>query len=276
LLCFGLGYSAEVVSRRLLAEGWRVLGTSRDPARRERLEALGIRMFAFGRGAPLPASCWEGITHVLSSVAPDEAGDAVLDLHEGDLRRLASNAWIGYLSSTSVYGDHDGAWVDESSPLLATSVRGRRRIEAEQGWLALDRKAHVFRLAGIYGPGRNVLERVRSGRARRVVKPGQFFSRIHVEDIAGVLRASMHQPDPGAVFNVADDEPAPATDVLAYAARLLDCPLPPEVPFEDAGLSEMARQFYADNRRVGNTRIREALGVTLVYPTYREGLGALL
>ena len=188
--------------------------------------------------------------------------------------------WVGYLSTTGVYGDRGGARVDEASALRPTTTRGRRRVDAEAAWLGLHRDhglpVHVFRLAGIYGPGRSQLDQVRAGRARRIVKPGQVFSRIHVDDIAAVLDASMQRPNAGAAYNVCDDVAAPPQDVVAYACRLLGVAPPPPVPIADAELGEMARSFYAENKRVDNGRIKRELGVTLAYPSYREGLAELL
>jgi nucleoside-diphosphate-sugar epimerase len=224
----------------------------------------------------LPPGALDGVTHVLTSVAPDEAGDPVLDLHGPDLLRLPGLAWAGYLGTTAVYGDRGGAWVDEETPVDPTLARADRRARAEAAWLASGLPAHVFRLAGIYGPGRNAFVNLRDGTARRVVKPGQVFSRIHVEDIATVLEASIARPRPGAVYNVCDDEPVPPQEVVAHAAALLGVEPPPEQPYATAELSPMARTFYRDNRRVRNDRLKQELGVRLAYPTYREGLAALL
>ena len=282
LFCFGLGYSAEALAMALLAEGWRVAGTTRDPATRARLEAAGCRMHHFERAAPLdaPDAALAGTTHLLSSVPPDAAGDPVLDCHAPALAALTGLQWAGYLSTTGVYGDRDGGWVDESSARAPTTARGERRVAAEDGWLDLWRRhgvpVHLFRLAGIYGPGRNALETVRSGQARRVVKPGQVFSRVHRDDIVQTLRASMARPNPGAAYNVCDDEAAPPQDVIAYACGLLGVAPPPETPWQDAALSPMARSFYRDNKRVANNRIKEELGVRFAWPTYRDGLKALL
>jgi nucleoside-diphosphate-sugar epimerase len=262
LYCFGLGYTAAALARLLLAEGWTVGGSTRDAGRRATLERLGIAV----ADAPPP-----GATHFLSSVPPDADGDPVLRVH-----RPASAQWIGYLSTTGVYGDQGGGWVDEATPPRPSEERGRRRLAAEREWLALAPPAQVFRLAGIYGPGRSVLDQLRAGTARRVVKPGQFFSRIHVEDIAAVLLASIARPRPGAIYNVCDDEPAPADQVVSFAAQLLGMAPPPAVPFEQAALTAMARSFYVGSRRVRNDRIKRELGVALRYPTYREGLRALL
>ena len=282
LFCFGLGYTAGYLAQALKAEGWRVLGTGRTADARREMVAEGIEMRVFDRAHPLADVCTllAGTTHLLSSVPPDEAGDPVLDLHREDIAAAPELRWIGYLSTTGVYGDRAGGWVDETAPLLPTGERGRRRVAAEAQWLELQRRhgspVHIFRLAGIYGPGRSALDTVRSGHAQRVVKPGQVFSRIHVADIARVLRASIARPAPGAIYNVCDDDPAPPDEVIAFACDLLGVRPPPPVPIEQAQLSEMARSFYADNKRVSNRRIKEELGVSLLYPSYRDGLAALL
>ena len=206
LFCFGLGYSAEHLARRLDARGWEIRGTSRRPAKAQELASRGWRMFAFDRERPLPPEALAGVTHVLSSIAPDEAGDPVLDRHGPDLREAS---WIGWLGTTAVYGDRQGGWVDEDTAIEPTLARADRRARAEAAWLASGLPVHIFRLAGIYGPGRNAFVNLKDGTARRIVKPGQVFSRIHVEDIATVLEASIARPRPGAVYNVCDDEPAP-------------------------------------------------------------------
>ena len=278
LFCFGLGYTARALARALAGEGWRIAGTTRSPEKPARLVADGLDIQVFDRERPLddPATALAGTTHVLTSIAPDEAGDPVLAHHLEDLRQCALE-WVGYLGTTGVYGDRAGAWVNESDAVAPTMPRTRRRVAAEGHWLASGLPAHVFRLAGIYGPGpgRNALETVRAGTARRIVKPGQVFGRIHVDDIVQVLRASIARPNPGAIYNVADDEPAPPQDVITFACELLDVPPPPEMPYQEAELSPMARSFYADNRRIDNTRIKRELGVRLRYPTYREGVRAL-
>lgn len=282
LFCFGLGYSATVLARRLLAQGWSVAGTCQSEAKRRDLAAQGIEAHVFDGGRPLAAAALAGATHLLSSVPPAETGDPVLGALGGILVGAAEWRWAGYLSTTGVYGDTGGAVVDEGAPLAPTSARGRRRVAAEAAWLALHAEhrlpVHVFRLAGIYGPGRSALDRVRDGTARRVVKPGHAFGRIHVEDIAGVLIASMARPDPGAVYNVCDDEPAPPADVIEFACRLLDRPPPPPMAFEEAAktMSPMALSFWRDNRRIDNGRLKRDLGVRLAFPTYREGLRAIL
>jgi nucleoside-diphosphate-sugar epimerase len=280
LLCFGLGYSARVLAARLAREGWGVSGTSRSAGQAEALRAARYEAVVFDRAHRLPDAAFAGVTHVLSSVPPDEAGDPVLDAHAGEIAALPGLAWIGYLSTTGVYGDRGGGWVDEESQLRPSGERGRRRVAAEAGWLDLWRQrgapVQIFRLAGIYGPRRSPFDALRAGTAKRIDRPVQVFSRIHVEDLASVLIASMARPRPGAVYNVCDDEPAAPEAVVAHAAALLGMPPPPLVPFDEAELSPMARSFWSDNKRVSNRRIKEELGVTLRYPDYRAGLAAIL
>lgn len=281
LFCFGLGYTARALAKRLKAEGWAIAGTARDAAGCAAIEALGYRAHRFTGETALADRALDGVTHILVSVPPDERGDPVLRSCRGEFERRAGQIrWLGYLSTTGVYGDHGGGWVDEDTPPSPASERGARRLAAETEWLALHRNhglpVHIFRLAGIYGPDRNALVGIVGGSARRIVKPGQVFSRIHVEDIAGVLVASMARPHPGACYNVADDEPAPPQDVVAFAARLLGRPAPPEVPLAEARLSDMAKSFYGESKRVANRRIKDELGYRLLYPTYRDGLRALL
>ncbi len=279
--CFGLGYSAIALAERLQREGWSIAGTCRSAEKQAELTARGWTVFRFDRGMPLPDSAFDGVTHLLSSVPPDEDGDPVIDeAGEAIIQAAGGLDWIGYLSTTGVYGDRDGDWVDEASDLTPTGSRGERRKTAEAAWLDLGRETGVpvqlFRLAGIYGPGRNALETVRSGRARRIDKPGQVFSRIHRDDIATILRASIDRPNPGAAYNCCDDNPAPPEEVIAYGCTLLGVDPPPLIPFEEAELSPMARSFYRDNKRVSNKRIKEELGVALAWPDYRQALEALL
>jgi hypothetical protein len=280
LFCFGLGYSALALAETLLAEGWSVGGTCRSAEKRAVVARRGIAAYLFERGRPLAEPVFGGVTHVLQSIPPDHEGDPVLALHGDTLSRLQQLRWFGYLSTTGVYGDRGGDWVDEHSDLQPTGERGRRRVAAEVGWSRLLQAEglplHIFRLAGIYGPGRSALDSLRAGTAKRVIKPGQVFSRIHLADIEQVLRASIAQPNPGAVYNLCDDDPAPPWEVIEYAAELLGVPPPPAVPFEQAQLSDMARSFYDDNKRVRNQRIKRELGVRLKYPSYRDGLRAVL
>lgn len=271
-LCFGLGYTAQRLAAQLLKKGLNVAGTSRDPAKRR---FPGIHVFPFDRNTPLPSEAFSGVTHVLTSIVPDEKGDPVLDLHRHDLKNCGME-WSGYLGTTAVYGDRQGGWVDEETRTSPGLARAQRRDLAEKNWLESGLPVHIFRLAGIYGPGRNPLENLKNGTARRIVKEGQVFSRIHVDDIVQTLLASIRRPNPGSIYNVCDDEPAPPQDVVSHAAELLGLAPPPEQPYETADLSPMARTFYMDNRRVSNARIKEELGVKLIHPTYREGLQSLL
>jgi nucleoside-diphosphate-sugar epimerase len=280
LFCFGLGYSALALARRLAAAGWRAAGTCRTAERAAALRDAGFAAELFDRDRPLGAAALAGTTHLLVSVPPDAAGDPVLDRHGPEIAALPGLAWVGYLSTTGVYGDRGGGWVDEASALRPSGERGRRRVAAEAGWLDLWQRhgvpVQVFRLAAIYGPGRSAIDQLRAGTARRIDKPGQVFSRIHVDDLAAVLAASMARPRPAGVYNVCDDEPAPPEAVTAYAAGLLGIAPPPLAPFAEAELSPMARSFFDDNKRVSNRLIKTELGVTLAYPDYRAGLAAIL
>jgi nucleoside-diphosphate-sugar epimerase len=280
LLCFGLGYSARVLAKRALAGGWRVHGTSRTDAGAARLQEAGFETSVFGDGQYVPdnALAVAKATHLLVSVPPEDAGDPVLHAFAEAIANGPAH-WIGYLSTVGVYGDHQGQWVDEDSELRPVSARSRRRVVAEQAWLEFGQRTgkavHIFRLAGIYGPGRGAIDNIRAGTARRLDKPGQVFNRIHVEDIATVLEASIVQPRAGAIYNVTDLEPAPPQDVVAFAAGLLGAATPPLIPFETADLSEMARSFYGENKRVSSALVIAELGVSFAYPTYREGLAAI-
>lgn len=272
LLTLGHGYSAEALAASLGAP-WRVLGTTRSASRAAAMQAAGTEPVDWGDAAAVEAAIALA-SHVLVSLPPEAEGDPALTRHAPALARRRP-AWIGYLSTTGVYGDRQGAWVDETAALAPVNDRGSWRVAAEAAWTATGLPVEVFRLAGIYGPGRSAFDRLREGRAQRVVKPGQVFSRIHVEDIAGALGASIAQPRPGAVWNVADDEPAPPQDVIAYAAGLLGVAAPPEIPFDAAALSPTAKSFYAESKRVSNRRLREVLGLELRHPNYRAGLRAI-
>jgi len=279
LLSFGHGYSAQALERLLLPLGWEIIGTTRSPEKAKEMEARGITARLFP-GTDLSADLTRA-THILISAGPNEAGDPVLTAASDAISKVAgSKTWLGYLSTTGVYGDHAGGWVDETTPLTPSTERGRARVKAEAAWQDLAKATgaplHIFRLAGIYGPDRGPFAKVRNGTARRIIKQGQVFSRIHVEDIAQVLLASMQTPNAGAIYNLCDDNAAPPEDVIAYAAELLGLPTPPAINFEEADLSPMARSFYAESKRVRNTRIKEELGVTLRYPDYETGLRALL
>lgn len=273
LLVLGYGYSAQALAQVLLPLGWRVIGTTRTAQKAALMRAQGIEPLIWPGDDLAPALAQA--THILASMAPTDAGDPVLVQHSAQIA-AAPAQWVGYLSTTGVYGDHAGDWVDETTPLVPSTKRGAQRVLAEGQWQALGLPLHIFRLAGIYGPGRGPFEKVREGTARRIIKAGQVFSRIHVEDIAQILAASIAHPNPGAVYNVCDDDPAPPQDVIGHAAELLGRPMPPAVAWEEANLGPMARSFYAESKRVHNTRIKQELGVVLRYPTYREGLAALL
>jgi nucleoside-diphosphate-sugar epimerase len=282
LVCFGLGYSAEAFARRLAPGQWRIAGTARTEEGTARIAALGYDAILFdGRdAAPEASRALAAATHVLVSASPDEHGDPVLRLHGGDLARAESLRWIGYLSTIGVYGNSDGQWIDETTPPKPGIERTKRRLAAETAWLSFadthGKRVQVFRLGGIYGPGRSVVDDLRDGTARRIVKPGQVFNRIHVDDIAAVLLAAAEGAGRHRIYNVVDDEPSPAQDVIVHAADLMGIPPPPEIPFDEAGLSPMGRSFYADNRRVRNRRLHDDLGVTLAYPSYREGIAGIL
>ncbi len=278
LLSLGHGYSARALARRLLPQGWRIRGTTRSAEGAAALAAEGVEPLVWP-GQPLAPAVAQA-THLLVSIPPGEGGDPVLAAERPALAAAGHLAWAGYLSTTGVYGDHAGGWVDETTPPAPATARGAARLAAERAWQAVAAEAGfpltIFRLAGIYGPGRSPFARIRDGTARRILKPGQVFSRIHVDDIAAALAAAMAAPRAGAVYNLCDDEPAPPEDVLTHAAALLGLPPPPAEPFETARLSPMARSFYAESKRVRNDRLRRELGVALAFPTYREGLAATL
>ncbi|MCA8882765.1 MAG: SDR family oxidoreductase [Rhodobacteraceae bacterium] len=279
LFSFGHGYSARALTPLLLARGWTVTGTTRSPDKAAELAASGVIPLVLPHDDPAPALA--RATHLLISAGPTADGDPALTLLRPHLDAVApALAWAGYLSTTGVYGDHAGGWVDEDTRLTPATRRGALRVGAEAAWRAFAAetglKLHIFRLAGIYGPGRGPFAKVRAGTARRILKPGQVFSRIHVDDIAQVLAASIDRPRPGAVYNVCDDDPAPPQEVLSHAARLLGLPDPPAEDWDTADMTPMARSFYAESKRVRNALIKQELGVRLRYPDYRSGLAALL
>ncbi|MCB9983812.1 MAG: SDR family oxidoreductase [Rhodospirillales bacterium] len=283
LFCFGYGYCCDYLGHDLLGrDGWQVVGTTRDPEKRDTLRARGVEAYVFDAGAPLadPYQVLKDTTHLLISTPPGNDGDPAFLAHAQDILDLEHLQWVGYLSTTGVYGDRGGDWVNEVSARQPSSQRGSRREKAEDQWMSLYKQRglplHIFRLAGIYGPGRSALDSIRAGKARRIDKPGHAFSRIHVEDIVQVLEASMARPNPGAIYNVADDEASPSHKVIEHACELLGRPVPPLEPFDEADLSPMARSFYYDNKRVKNERIKNELGVVLKYKTYREGLQGCL
>ncbi len=274
LLSFGHGYSARALEPHLA--GWRIIGTTRNDDKLAAMMARGVEPRIWPGANMIPAL--DAATHLLISAAPGEDGDPVLNaLREEIAARAGQFEWVGYLSTTGVYGDHQGDWVDEDTPLNPATKRGIARVRAESDWAAIpDLPLHIFRLAGIYGPGRGPFAKVRNGTARRIIKPGQVFSRTHVADIAQVVAASIARPNPGAAYNVCDDDPAPPEDVIAHAADLLGLPVPEAEEFDTAEMTPMARSFYAESKKVRNDRIKTELGVTLRYPDYRAGLAALL
>ncbi|WP_282128661.1 SDR family oxidoreductase [Roseobacter litoralis] len=276
LLSFGHGYSARALAALLIPAGWRVIGTTRSADKAAGIAQTGVEPLIWP-GSDVSGTI-RNATALLISAGPDKDGDPVLRrLHAQITDHARQLKWVGYLSTTGVYGDHDGAWVDEDTPLTPSTARGQARVAAEAAWQAIpDLPLHIFRLAGIYGPGRGPFSKVRAGTARRVIKKGQVFSRTHVEDIAQVLMVSIQQPRPGAIYNVCDDDPAPPQDVIGHAAELLGLPLPPEVDFETADMTPMARSFYAESKKVRNDLIKRELGVVLKYPDYRSGLKAML
>lgn len=279
LLVFGYGYTATVFGRAMLAKGWRVIGTTRSAEKADEMRTEGVEAILWPGEDVLPAL--DAAAHILICTAPDDAGDPVLVAYQAEIAaRAGQYQWLGYLSTTAVYGDRDGGWVDETSTLAPSTARGNLRVDAEIAWLDLHTTCalpvHIFRLAGIYGPGRGPFAKVRSGTARRIIKAGQVFSRTHVDDINQVLQASISKPNAGAIYNVCDNDPAPPQDVIAKAAQMLNLPISPEEPFETAEMTPMARSFYAESKKVSNKLILGELGVQLKYPDYRSGLEALL
>jgi nucleoside-diphosphate-sugar epimerase len=280
LLVFGYGYSGRALARRLKAEGWTVAATHRDAAGAEAIRAEG--------GEPVPADDRARLAETLSrsqallvTAPPGADGCPGLEaLVPAMAQARAFPDWTGYLSTTGVYGDRRGGWVSERSRLAAQSVEGARRVGAERDWLDVGRgmglTVAIFRLPGIYGHGRSAFDRLRAGRAQRIAAPGQVFSRIHVDDLAAGLAASIARPRAGGIYNLCDDEPAPNSDVVAYAAGLLGQAPPPEVALSQAALSPAAARFYAESKRVSNALAKAELGWRPAFPTYREGLRAIL
>ncbi len=279
LFVFGLGYSSLATAARMRPMLERLAGTTRTPDRAKALKTAGIDAMDFDGAGPNGAvSAGLGdITHILQSIAPPEAGDPVLAFHGLDIARTKPAA-ICYLSTVGVYGDHDGGWVDEESPCHPASGRSQQRLAAEAAWRAFCNShgiaLSILRLAGIYGPGRGPFQKLRAGTSRRIIKPGQVFNRIHVDDIAQIVSAALSRNADG-IFNCADDEPAPPQDVIAHACEILGMAQPPEEPIEEADLSAMARSFYGENKRVKNDKIKAELGIELAYPTFREGFAAI-
>ena len=274
LLSIGHGFTAREFGTFVQSHDWRVIGTTRSESKAQHLTDLGVEPLVWP-GSDLSGAI-RAATHILVSAAPDEHGDAFFNAYQDQLSAAPNLRWVGYLSTTGVYGDHGGAWVDEDTPVVPTTKRGQHRVVAEKQWLNSDLPVHVFRLAGIYGAGRGPFEKLRNGTARLVKKSGQIFGRIHIEDIAQSLYASTQFPNPGRIYNLSDDEPAAPEDILTYAAELLNMPLPPSVDFETADMKPMARSFYSECKRVRNDRMKDELGVKLKYTGYKEALNAIL
>ncbi len=276
LLSFGHGFSARAVAARLVPEGWHIVGTTRSAEKLEAIAATGVEPLLWPGSDP--RALIAEFPNILISAGPGPDGDPVLAaLRDAFVTAAPQMRWVGYLSTTGVYGDHQGGWVDEQTSLNPATKRGQARVAAEAAWQAIDDlPLHIFRLAGIYGPGRGPFAKVRNGTARRIIKQGQLFSRIHVDDIAQALELSLNTPTPGEIFNLCDDDPAPPQDVIGYAAELLGVPIPPAIPFEEAEMTPMARSFYAESKRVRNDRAKKILGWKPSYPDYRSGLADML
>jgi len=276
LLSFGHGYSARALAARLVPEGWHIVGTTRSADKMAQIAASGVEPFLWPGSDPTVLI--EEFPNILISAGPGAGGDPVLgQLRDAFTRASATMRWVGYLSTTGVYGDHGGGWEDEQTPLAPSTQRGQARVAAEAAWAAIpDLPLHIFRLAGIYGPGRGPFAKVADGTARRIVKKGQVFSRVHIDDIARGLEMSLNAPSAGEIYNMCDDDPAPPQDVIGYAAELLGLPQPETVDFETAEMSPMAREFYAENKRVRNDHLKQALGWSPLYPSYNSGQAAVL
>lgn len=279
---FGLGYTGLRLARRLKAAGWQVSGTVRESDKAAALAAAeGIAVRVFDGAAPMTERRFDGVTHVIDSIPPAAEGAPPLLHHTADMRACPTLRWVGYLSTPAVYGDRQGGWAREDDGPTPGSARGQRRAAAERAWIeafaGTEVAVQVFRIAGIYGPGpgRNPVEQLRAGKARIIDKPGQVFNRIHVDDIGSVLLASMARPRHGGIYNVADDEACPSGDPIRFAAGLIGVEPPAPIPIDSAELSDMARSFYAECKRLDTARLRDELGVVLSYPTYREGLRAV-
>lgn len=282
LFVFGYGYTAAFLDRALREKGWRIGGTTRDPEKYRTLREHGVESFLFDEDSPLPDPfrALQGTTHILFSIPPNDAGDPAFLAHMDDIEQIHTIEWAGYLSMTGVYGNRDGGWVDETSEIRPDTRRGAKRVRAEDqflsAWRARGFPVHIFRLSGIYGPGRSALDSVRAGNARRIDKPGFAFNRMHIDDIVQTLLASMNRPNPGRIYNLSDDRPAPSHELILQACEMLGVTPMPLIPFDLADLAPITRSFYADNKRVRNDRIKTELGVSLLYPDFIKGLQACL
>ncbi|MCK4945244.1 MAG: SDR family oxidoreductase [Alphaproteobacteria bacterium] len=278
MFCFGFGYIANFLAPKLFACDWNVSGTTTDPDKKPILKDNDINTWLFDRRHNIidPFNTLNDVTHVLLSVPTDTEGDPVFDAHGIDLASLKNLEWVGYLSTTAIYGNHDGNWVDETTPPMPTTPHGLMRLKAEQQWQSLcineGLPLHIFRISGIYGPGRNVIDALRSGTARCIEKPGHFFNRIYVEDIVQVLIASINAPNPGSIYNLTDDMPSTCHEMIQFACNLIGINSPPLLPFDQAELAPVVRGFYRDNKRVCNDKIKDEFDINLLYPDYRRGL----
>ncbi|MGH1417678.1 MAG: SDR family oxidoreductase [Hyphomicrobiaceae bacterium] len=287
LVCLGLGFSARAIANELAKRGWTITGTARHRQGVDRITAAGYQGFVFDPEQGCEAFKSEcdrpplnTATHLLLSAPPTQNGDPILQLHADALSKAPNLQWIGYLSTIGVYGNQDGRWIDETTPTAPSSARTKRRVQAEQAWSnfanAYGCRFNIFRLAGIYGVGRSAITQLKHGKARRIIKQGQVFNRVHVADIAQAVLRTIDGYGSSTIYNLSDDEPAPPQDVISYGADLLKLALPPAIPFEEAEMSDIARSFYADLKRVRNARLKSDLGINLRYPTYREGLRAIV
>ena len=277
LLVFGPGFTAGFIMQQFRAKGWLVSGTFRNTEKKSALEAAGYTAVEFAEGH---FETEHPVTDILCSVSPPEGGDPVLRKWISWLEQQTNLESLHYLSSTNVYGNHDGAWVDESATLVPSLDRGKRRVVAEKNWMDLGERlgarSFVYRLAGIYGPGRNVFRSLKAGKSRRIIREGQVFGRIHVTDITAAVYLAASGDHLGGVFNLADDLPTPPQELIEAGAAMLGIEPPPEEAFETAELRPMARSFYLESKRVKNSKVKQELGLTFTYPTYHEGLAALI
>jgi nucleoside-diphosphate-sugar epimerase len=282
LFCFGFGYTAGFLSEKLMAHDWKIAGTTTNIEKRDFLKKNGVEAWLFDQShsIPDPVKTFADVTHVLLSVPPDADGDPAFNAHGADLAALKNLEWVGYLSTTAIYGDQNGNWINEATPPAPSGRRGSLRLKAEEQWQSLflheGLPLEIFRLSGIYGPNRSALDAVRTGTAQCIDKPGHAFNRIHVEDIVQVLIASMNKPRPGGIYNLADDAPAASCEVIRFACNLTGVEIPPAIPFDQAEMPPVVRSFYTDNKRVHNDLIKNELGIQLLYPDYRSGLQACL
>ena len=282
LFVFGVGYSSQAFIRAVKPQFMHIAGTVRSQQKANVLAPLKMTTRIFDRNIA-SAKIEDDLAEAdacLVSIPPDVNGDPVLNVFSKALADAQHLKWIGYLSTVGVYGDHQGEWVDENTPCRPTSERSTVRLKVENQWLNFardtEKTVHIFRLSGIYGADKNALINLKNGTARRIIKPLQVFNRIHVEDIAGALRCAFNmtidKSAPSSIYNLTDNEPAPPQDVVAYAAQLMGLPIPPDIAFEHAPLTEMGRSFYSENKRVSNKHLKHDLGYSFAYPTYREGL----